>query len=206
MTAAPATAAPLKAAAAAAAATQQNGAGVFQADNVDSEVEQSAAAAAAAAAAPAVSAREALRHSLTVGLSGAGATIFSVATMMWLHTIITYQQRHGTKFGKTCKILWRQGGPRRFYRGVLPSLASAPLCRFGDTLSNELAMVWFHGQQQRSSAGGGDGGRLSAGRGDRADTKLPVWVATFLGSMGAAAFHALVVPLDTYKVGGLARG
>lgn len=101
MTAAPATAAPLEAAAAA-TATQPDGAGVFQVDKVDSEVEQPAAA--AAAAAPAVSTREALRHSLTVGLSGGGATIFSVATMMWLHTIITYQQRHGTKFGETCKV------------------------------------------------------------------------------------------------------
>ncbi|CAN0213450.1 unnamed protein product [Ectocarpus sp. 8 AP-2014] len=197
MTAAPATTAPLNAAAE--AATQQDGAGVFQVDNVDSEVEQPTAPAAAGPA-PAVTTREALRHSFTVGLSGGGATVFSVATMMWLHTIITYQQRHGTKFGETCKILWRQGGPRRFYRGVLPSLASAPLCRFGDTLSNELAMVWFHGQQQRSSSGGGNGTRISGGRGDRVDTKLPVWVATFLGSMGAAAFHAVVVPLDTYKV------
>eukprot|EP00752_Nemacystus_decipiens_P005781 g5230.t1 len=139
---------------------------------------------------PAVSAGEALRHSFTVGLSGGGATIFSVATMMWLHTIITYQQRHGSTFGDTCKVLWRQGGPRRFYRGVMPSLAAAPLCRFGDTLSNELAMVWFNGQQQK---GKGAGGGTNGG-------KLPVWVATFFGSLGAAAFHAMVVPLDTYKV------
>lgn len=53
---------------------------------------------------PAVSAGEALRHSFTVGLSGGGATIFSVATMMWLHTIITYQQRHGSSFADTCKV------------------------------------------------------------------------------------------------------
>ena len=53
---------------------------------------------------PAVSAGDALRHSFTVGLSGGGATIFSVATMMWLHTIITYQQRHGSSFGDTCKV------------------------------------------------------------------------------------------------------
>lgn len=52
----------------------------------------------------AVSAGDALRHSFTVGLSGGGATVFSVATMMWLHTIITYQQRHGTSFGDTCKV------------------------------------------------------------------------------------------------------
>lgn len=54
--------------------------------------------------AAAVSAGDALRHSFTVGLSGGGATVFSVATMMWLHTIITYQQRHGTAFGDTCKV------------------------------------------------------------------------------------------------------
>lgn len=114
--------------------------------------------------------------------------MFSVATMMWLHTVVTYQQRHGTKFGETCTHLWREGGPRRFYRGVLPSLAAAPICRFGDTLSNELAMVWFNGQQTRAS----DRRKGAA--------ELPIWVATFLGSIGAAAFHAIVVPLDTYKV------
>lgn len=91
------------------------------------------------------------------------------------------------------QILWRQGGPRRFYRGLVPSLAAAPLCRFGDTLSNELAMVWFNGQQHGSRGGTKGDGRAGGG-------KLPVWVATFLGSLGAAAFHAVVVPLDTYKV------
>lgn len=136
-----------------------------------------------------VTSSEALRHSFNVGLSGGGATVFSVATMMWLHTIITYQQRHGTKFADTCKTLWRAGGPRRFYRGVMPSLLSAPLCRFGDTLSNELAMVWFNGQRTGSSDPSGN-----------CRQAVPVWVATFLGSMGAAAFHAVVVPLDTYKV------
>lgn len=47
---------------------------------------------------------EAFRHSFTVGLSGGGATVFSVATLMWLHTIITYQQRHGSSFRDTCKV------------------------------------------------------------------------------------------------------
>ena len=136
-----------------------------------------------------VTSREALRHSFNVGLSGGGATVFSVATMMWLHTIITYQQRHGTTFADTCKTLWRAGGPRRFYRGLIPSLMAAPLCRFGDTLSNELAMVWFNGQRTGSSDPSGNCGK-----------PVPVWVATFLGSMGAAAFHAVFVPLDTYKV------
>ncbi|CAM9463625.1 unnamed protein product [Scytosiphon promiscuus] len=161
-----------------------NGGSAGRADAADVEQQPPAVAA--------VTASQALRHSFTVGLSGGGATVFSVATMMWLHTIITYQQRHGTKFGDTCKILWRQGGPRRFYRGVLPSFASAPLCRFGDTLSNELAMVWFNGHKQRGSGSGpGNGGRHSGGIAS-GDKVLPVWVATFLGSMGAAAFHALV--------------
>lgn len=89
----------------------------------------------------------------------------------------------------------------------MPSLAAAPLCRFGDTLSNELAMVWFRGQQQRGRSrpgeagdGGGGGGGRGSGDGRVGGSQLPVWVATFLGSLGAAAFHAVVVPLDTYKV------
>lgn len=140
-----------------------------------------------------MTASEALHRSFRVGLSGGGATVFSVVTMMWLHTIITYQQRHGTSFRQTCKDLWKVDGPRRFYRGVLPSLVSAPLCRFGDTLSNELAMIWFNGQRARAE-------ERRRGGGERGFPATPVWVATFLGSLGAAAFHAVVVPLDTYKV------
>lgn len=71
---------------------------------------------------------------------------------------------------------------------------AAPLCRFGDTLSNEMAMVWFNGQQTGSSDP------------RRNREPVPMWVATFLGSLGAAAFHAVVVPLDTYKVGPRERG
>lgn len=62
-------------------------------------------------------------------------------------------------------------------------------------------MIWFNGQRakaserrtQQSDGFGGIGGAHGEGA-------LPLWVATLLGSVGAAAFHALVVPLDTYKV------
>lgn len=140
---------------------------------------------------------EAIRHSYRVGLSGGGATLLSVATMMWLHTIVTYQQRHGTKFSETARHLWRDGGPRRFYRGLLPSLAVAPVCRFGDTLSNELAMTLLQGGQDKARAGRASDGEHG---GEIVSRALPVWVATFFGSLGAAVFHAAVVPLDTYKV------
>ena len=134
----------------------------------------------------------ALHHSYRVGLSGAGAMSFSVVTLMWLHTIVTYQQRHGTNFRETCKELWRAGGVGRFYRGVIPSLVVAPLCRFGDTLSNEMVLVWLKGEHARRES------RIAEGQ--PGGVEVPMWVATFLGSVGAAAFHGLVVPLDTYKV------
>lgn len=133
-----------------------------------------------------------VRHSYRVGLSGGGATIMSVFTMMWLHTIVTYQQRHGTTFNETARQLWREGGPRRFYRGLLPSLAVAPICRFGDTLCNELAVTLL--QAHPTSKGDQGDGRIFGSLG------LPVWASTLFGSVGAAAFHAAVVPLDTYKV------
>lgn len=139
---------------------------------------------------------EVLRHSYRVGLSGGGATLLSVASMMWLHTIVTYQQRHGTPFAKTARHLWKVGGPGRFYRGFLPSLAVAPICRFGDTLSNELAVTLLQADPQ----GGGGGDWVGGGRVGGAGAGLPVWMATFVGSFGAAVFHAAVVPLDTYKV------
>lgn len=142
---------------------------------------------------------EALSHSYRVGLSGGSATLLSVATMMWLHTIVTYQQRHGTSFSSTAQHLWSAGGPRRFYRGLLPSLAVAPICRFGDTLCNELAVTLLQSDPNARASGdwGVEGG---GGMGVRGGRGLPVWVTTFVGSLGAAVFHAAVVPLDTYKV------
>lgn len=135
---------------------------------------------------------EALHHSYRVGLSGAGAMSFSVVTLMWLHTIVTYQQRYGTTFRDTFRELWRAGGVRRFYRGMIPALIVAPLCRFGDTLSNEMAMIWLQGQHARRESRRTEGNAVGPA--------LPVWLATVLGSAGASAFHAMVVPLDTYKV------
>ena len=34
------------------------------------------------------------------------------------------------------KTLWKQGGVRRFYRGLGPALAQGPLSRFSDTAAN----------------------------------------------------------------------
>lgn len=139
-----------------------------------------------------MSVSEAMHHSYRVGLSGAGAMSFSVVTLMWLHTIVTYQQRYGTTFRGTFKELWRTGGVRRFYRGMIPALIVAPLCRFGDTLSNEMVMIWLQGQHARRES------RRTEGK--AVGPALPLWLATVLGSAGASVFHAMVVPLDTYKV------
>ncbi|CAM9829981.1 unnamed protein product [Discosporangium mesarthrocarpum] len=124
-----------------------------------------------------------IHSSLESALTGAGATVFSVVSLMWLHTIITYQQKYGTKIVPTTISLWREGGIVRFYRGLVPSLAVVPFCRFGDTLFNSLAL---HSLQ---------GVRLG-----NAQVQVPVEVSTLIGSLGAGAFRAVILPLDTLKV------
>merc|ERR1719373_174061 len=52
-----------------------------------------------------------------------------------------YQYRHGGRLPDVTRQLWTEGGVKRFYRGLAPALVLAPVCRFGDTTANELALA-----------------------------------------------------------------
>jgi hypothetical protein len=41
------------------------------------------------------------------------------------------------------RTLYRDGGVRRFYRGVLPALLQGPLSRFGDTAANTGVLTFM---------------------------------------------------------------
>ena len=45
-----------------------------------------------------------------------------VLTLMWLRTTINYQYRYGTGTADALRTLYREGGMRRFYRGLGPAL------------------------------------------------------------------------------------
>ena len=77
-----------------------------------------------------------LKRAIGGGLSGAVAMGCQVMSLMWLRTTINYQYRYGTNTKTAMINLFKEGGFRRFYRGIGPSLFLGPLSRFGDTAAN----------------------------------------------------------------------
>jgi hypothetical protein len=91
------------------------------------------------------------------------------------HTIRSY----GTGFRATVQTLYAQGGVRRFYRGLAPALLTGPLARFGDTAANSGVLALF------------EAAALSE--------RVPLAVQTGCGSVLAAAWRVVLMPLDTLK-------
>jgi hypothetical protein len=119
--------------------------------------------------------QKALDRALGGGLAGASAMTIQVCSLMWLRTTMNYQYRYGTTTTDALRTLYKEGGIRRFYRGLLPALAQGPLSRFGDTAANAgvLALLEQH--------------------------DLPVAVKTLGASFGAAVFRITLTPVDTLK-------
>jgi hypothetical protein len=71
------------------------------------------------------------------GIPGAIAGGVQVLFLMWLRTVINYQSRYGTSFSRALSILYKEGGIRRFYRGLGFALFQAPFSRFVATAAND---------------------------------------------------------------------
>ena len=56
---------------------------------------------------------------------------------MWLRTTANHQSRYGTTFTQAIRVLYREGGIRRLYRGLSFALIQAPLVRFVSTAAND---------------------------------------------------------------------
>lgn len=120
-----------------------------------------------------------LKKSLNSGISGYGAMGIQVFSLMWIRTTINYQYRHGGKCLETIKILYKQGGIQRFYKGLLPSLIQSPLSRFGDTACNTGVNMYLN---------------------SRDDTKnMPLSIKTFCGSLTSGLWRIVLMPIDTVK-------
>jgi len=109
------------------------------------------------------------------GIAGSMAMVIQVTSLMWMRTIMNYQYRYGSKTSEAFRTLYKDGGIRRFYRGYSFALAIGPLSRFGDTASNAFVMELFK------------------------DGKLPTSLKTICGSVSAASFRALLMPIDAIK-------
>jgi len=123
--------------------------------------------------------KKASDRALQGGLAGAAAMGINVLSLMWMRTTINYQYRHGTTTTAALKHLYKEGGVRRFYRGLAPALLQGPLSRFGDTAANTGVLAFLDQHENTKS--------------------IPVAVKTGLASLGAALFRIFLMPIDTLK-------
>ena len=66
-----------------------------------------------------------LKKAIRSSFSGFKAMTIQVCKLMWVRTIMN---------------LYKQGGVKRFYSGLLQGLIQGPVSRFGETFSNSLAL------------------------------------------------------------------
>jgi hypothetical protein len=92
---------------------------------------------------------------------------------------MNYQYRYGMSTTDALKTLYKEGGVRRFYRGLIPALAQGPLSRFGDTAANAGVLAFMDQYESTKD--------------------LPVTVKTLGASFGAAVFRIALTPVDTLK-------
>lgn len=119
--------------------------------------------------------RRAISAAFRGGVAGFVAMALQVVTLIWLRTVVNYQYRHTVGIAEAFRILYREGGIRRFYQGTAFALLMGPISRFGDTAANEGVKHLFEG------------------------TKVKVGLITFCASCAAAFWRILLTPLDLLK-------
>lgn len=113
------------------------------------------------------------------GLAGATAMAIQVSSLMWMRTTMNYQFKNGGGFIQTLKLLYKEGGIIRFYRGIVPALVIGPMSRFGDTAANMYATTLFSNIPSLKN--------------------LPIFIQTSLGSVMAGAWRISTLPVDAWK-------
>jgi hypothetical protein len=113
------------------------------------------------------------------GTAGATAMAIQVSSLMWMRTTMNYQFKNGGGFTETIKLLYKEGGIKRFYRGLVPALMIGPISRFGDTATNMYAS-----ELSKSSTLLKD---------------LPIFVQTSFGSILAGFWRLSTLPIDAWK-------
>ena len=123
--------------------------------------------------------QKAANKALGGGLAGAAAMAINVCTLMWMRTTVNFQYRYGMGTFEAFRHLYKEGGIPRFYRGLIPALAQAPISRFGDTAANA--------------------GMLALWDEIEATKDLPVFAKTLSASLAAASFRYFLMPIDACK-------
>lgn len=79
----------------------------------------------------------------------------------------------------TIKLLYKEGGIPRFYRGLLPALVQSPIARFGDTFANAGAIAFLDASPSLS--------------------KMPLALKTAVASVSAGGMRICLMPIDAWK-------
>ena len=116
-----------------------------------------------------------LQQALKSGLNGFKAMTIQVFSLMWLRTIMNYQYKNGGSFKEVFLKLYKEGGIRRFYSGIIPALIQGPLCRFGDTFSNTIILNYLK------------------------QSSIPIFIKTGIASGTSGIIRILLSPVDTIK-------
>ena len=119
------------------------------------------------------------KRALGGGIPGAAAMGVQVLSLMWLRTTVNYQYSKGVGTREALKTLYRDGGVRRFYRGVGPALIQGPLSRFGDTAANAATLSILDAYPSTAS--------------------LPAAIKTMAASFAAGGFRIFLMPVDAVK-------
>jgi len=117
--------------------------------------------------------KEIFESSVKTGVSGGVAMTFQVTSLMWLRTTMNYQYKNGGNMVSTLKLLYKEGGVPRLYRGYSFALMQGPIARFGDTAMNKVANQVFKDEH--------------------------IAIKTGAGSIGASLWRILIMPIDTFK-------
>ncbi len=120
-----------------------------------------------------------LKQAFRGGISGSIAMIINICTLMPMRTTVNYQYRYGTSSIESFKILYRDGGFFRFYKGFGFAIIQGPWSRFGDTFANSGTIALLNS--------------LDSTRDMNIGTK------TLLASSAASLFRIISTPLDTCK-------
>ena len=116
-----------------------------------------------------------LQKALRAGLNGYKAMAVQVFSLMWLRTIMNYQYKNGGTFKEVFLKLYKEGGIRRFYSGIIPALIQGPICRFGDTFSNAIILNIL------------------------SNYRIPIFIKTGIASTTAGLIRILLSPIDLIK-------
>lgn len=118
-----------------------------------------------------------LEHASLSGMAGGSVMFVQVLLLMPIDTITQHQYRFGLAARDVVSQL-RQTGLHRLYSGLLPALVQGPLSRFGDTAANAGLVHYL----------------------DTHAPETPLVAKTLLGSVVAASWRVVLMPIDMTKV------